>query len=402
MTDIEKIQSMEIMDFSTSNISQHFLLYYNGCYFEINLFVAELIVIIKQSSSISDAISKYVSFKKGHYTEEYVKEIIVRAIFPILNSSKKQRSFIFNIKLFSSEFVDAFSKKLSICFNKWILLSVVTFFLLLEIPFLFNITTLFKEELQFSLLTIISVVAFFLFSSLIHELGHASACRFYNIKHGEIGFGLYLNFPVFYTDVSHIWRLNRRQRCVVNFAGVYFQIIILLPILLCEILFPNNILRYIILGLNLNFLITLNPFFKFDGYWFMTDLLGISNLRRKSNQLIKYYWYVFIGRKQSVETPFTFLLKKCEKVFFIIYSLLINLFFIYYFLYIIPVFIYNLCREFPSKLVLLIQDLSNGITPDYYQVYSMITQLFFLGITIYFFYRVFIFPLKQKRSMPNE
>ena len=128
-------------------------------------------------------------------------------------------------------------------------------------------------------------------------------------------FGLYLNFPVFYTDVSHIWRLNRRQRCVVNFAGVYFQIIILLPILLCEILFPNNILRYIILGLNLNFLITLNPFFKFDGYWFMTDLLGISNLRKKSNQLIKYYWYVFIGRKQSVEIPFTFLLKKHEKVF---------------------------------------------------------------------------------------
>ena len=61
---------------------------------------------------------------------------------------------------------------------------------------------------------------FFIFSSLIHELGHASACHYFQIPHGNIGFGLYLNIPVFYTDVSQAWKLTRRERFLIN-IGVF-------------------------------------------------------------------------------------------------------------------------------------------------------------------------------------
>lgn len=118
-------------------------------------------------------------------------------------------------------------------------------------------------------------------SSLFHELGHASACQFYNIRHGGIGFGLYLNFPVFYTDVSNTWTLPRKKRCIVNVAGVYFQILLLIPLLIIYFYTQNDILKYVTIMTNINFIITLNPFFKFDGYWLMTDLLGVANLRKK-------------------------------------------------------------------------------------------------------------------------
>lgn len=56
--------------------------------------------------------------------------------------------------------------------------------------------------------SIIGLLAFVLLSSFFHELGHASACKYFEVKHGGIGFGLYLNFPVLYTDVTEVWKLN--------------------------------------------------------------------------------------------------------------------------------------------------------------------------------------------------
>ena len=42
----------------------------------------------------------------------------------------------------------------------------------------------------------------------------------------------YITFPVFYTDVTDVWCLTRRQRVIVNLGGVYFQLIFLIPFFL--------------------------------------------------------------------------------------------------------------------------------------------------------------------------
>ncbi len=44
---------------------------------------------------------------------------------------------------------------------------------------------------------------------MIHEMGHAAAGRRFGIKPKEIGAGLYLIFPVLYTDVTEVWRLSK-------------------------------------------------------------------------------------------------------------------------------------------------------------------------------------------------
>lgn len=84
--------------------------------------------------------------------------------------------------------------------------------------------------------------------------------------------------------VSNIWKLRRKQRIVVDLAGIYFQLLFLLPIILVHFM-TNLDLKYVIYAINLSFLFDLNPFFRFDGYWVFTDLLGIANLRQRTNKL---------------------------------------------------------------------------------------------------------------------
>jgi putative peptide zinc metalloprotease protein len=44
-----------------------------------------------------------------------------------------------------------------------------------------------------------------------------------------------------------------------------------------------------ILMISLNCVFSLNPIFKFDGYWIVADALGVANLSTQSRRIIKYY-----------------------------------------------------------------------------------------------------------------
>ena len=44
-------------------------------------------------------------------------------------------------------------------------------------------------------------------STALHEIGHATACRYGGARPGAIGAGLYLVWPVFYSDVTESYRL---------------------------------------------------------------------------------------------------------------------------------------------------------------------------------------------------
>lgn len=140
------------------------------------------------------------------------------------------------------------------------MITVMLIGFLVDIFFMITTENLLQFSSHVNVYSILGLLVFMLGSSLFHELGHASACKYYGIKHGGIGFGLYLNIPVLYTDVTEVWQLKRSQRCVVNLAGVYFQSYCLLGLLVAFFLTYNDILRYLILTMNFGFLMTLNPF----------------------------------------------------------------------------------------------------------------------------------------------
>ena len=136
----------------------------------------------------------------------------------------------------------------------------------------------------------------FFASIFVHEVGHASACAHFGVPPKEIGATLYLIFPALYSNVTGAWRLRRMERVVVDLAGLYFQ-------LATGSLFfafwyfyrwpPLLTACALILG---STLFSLNPIFKFDGYWVVADALGVTNLSRQPVRVLHYLRRRLLGK----------------------------------------------------------------------------------------------------------
>lgn len=239
---------------------------------------------------------------------------------------------------------------------------------------------------------IAGVLGLFVMSSLFHEMGHAAACRYFNAENGGVGFGLYISFPVFYTDVTNIWRLTRKQRIIVNFSGVYFQLLFLLPFFVIYFLTGDNIPKLFIYTINLNFLFTLNPFFKFDGYWIMSDLMGVPNLRSRS---MEYFTYLFRKlRKKEASKPFLLSLRPMEPLRYdciftgsqYLFSLLFRVCH--------SRIIYNFISLFPRNAGHIINNLAQGIWPGTGLIVNSIFQVVMFGFIVLFLYKMLIKLIK--------
>lgn len=218
-------------------------------------------------------------------------------------------------------------------------------------------------------------------SVTFHEFGHAAAAEYFGAKHGGIGGGFYLFSPVYFADVTDIWKLKPKHRIIVNLAGIYFELIIC-SIYLIIAFFTNNELL-LILGaiIFLRTLFNLNPFLRSDGYWVLTDSLGIANLYKISNNTLKN----FIKSLFSNEMKFKYTKKQ---IFLSIYAsvnyLMSSLFVFYVLLYnsqSVIYFPYNLYKSIESIIYdgesIKIQDIGQFIVPllFYYLLYNFIKDL---------------------------
>ena len=68
----------------------------------------------------------------------------------------------------------------------------------------------------FSVSILLMLYAIFLLIILAHETGHAAAAYRFGIIPKEIGIGLYFIYPVFYTNVTTVWKLPANQRIIVT------------------------------------------------------------------------------------------------------------------------------------------------------------------------------------------
>ena len=388
-------ENISVQKLSSSMQESRYLLSCNGLYYEVSYPIVELLKALQDSLTIEDAVLSYVEKTKKKYTYKQVLYIITKVINPLLSKKiRDKKTFIYEKKIFSTSSIDKFSNTFKFLFNK--VYMAVVFFIALVLNTYFYLMTddLFQFNNKGNIYMVAGLIVFMLLSSFFHELGHASACKYYGVRHGGIGFGLYLNFPVLYTDVTEVWKLSRLKRCVVNIAGVYFQTFCLIGLLIVFFLTDNDILRYLIQAMNLGFLMTLNPFFKFDGYWIVSDLLGVPNLRSRSNELIDY-WYKYIRKRPTTKRPYLLQIRSIEKYGLLVYSIMVNLFMVFYFFYIIPNFFYGFILSFPSEVSELIFYLSNYLTPPFALLRNIGMQLLFLVLIGYFFMNL-IRPFTKK------
>lgn len=382
-----KYKNINIHPLSSASKERNYLLSYNGRYYEVSLPLVELILKLKENDNEEEAINSYIKMKEGKYTIEQTREFIQQFISPIFTSLPLKSSFIYSKEILSKENIDFFSNTFRYLFKRNLIIITLIIAVILDFNFFMMTKDLLIINSKANFYLILGLLVFMLISSFFHELGHASACKYYDIKHGGIGFGLYLNFPVLYTDVTEIWTLSRSQRCVVNIAGVYFQCFILIALHVIFIITNNDILSYLILIINFGFIMTLNPFFKFDGYWIASDLLGVPNLRARSKELFSYC-YKRICKQQITQIPYLLQIHPKEKYGLLIYSIVVNLFMAFYFFYIIPSFLYRFISTFPDAINELILYLSNGMTPPFALLRNMGSQLLFLGLIGYLFYNL--------------
>lgn len=379
---------------SSSTQEQRVLLSCGGQYYEASPAIAELVETLQRHATEEEAIAAYTKKKAGKYTPEQVRLIIDKFITPLFTPKPPKRSFLYEKELFSAAAVDRFSDAFRFLFNHWYMLTVFLVAVSLDAWFFFRTPDLLLFNNKVNVYLVVGLFAFMLGSSFFHELGHASACKHFGVRHGDIGFGLYLNFPVLYTDVTEVRKLDRTQRCVVNLAGVYFQSYWLIILLSVFLLTGNDIVRYLILVMNLGFVMTLNPFFKFDGYWLASDLLGVPNLRQRSLELLGYVWKKLWKRPEG-KRPYLLQIRPLERYGLLVYSVTVNLFMGFYFVYVIPTFLYRFVQTFPDAVNELILYLSNRMMPPFALLRNIGMQLVFLGLIGYLVYRSVI-PLVRR------
>lgn len=116
------------------------------------------------------------------------------------------------------------------------------------------------------------------FATLFHEFGHATACRYGGGKPGAIGAGVYMFFPAFYTDVTDSYRLTRRARLRVDLGGVYFNTIWIVGAAVVYRFHPYPPALVILAFSNLTIIQQLLPVVRFDGYWVLSDIVGVPDL----------------------------------------------------------------------------------------------------------------------------
>jgi putative peptide zinc metalloprotease protein len=115
-------------------------------------------------------------------------------------------------------------------------------------------------------------------ATLFHELGHASALASAGGRARSIGFGFYLFYPAFYTDVTDSYRLSRKDRVRVDAGGVYFHFLLSSWAIFAYLLTGMPVLQVLVLVITVDAARQMLPIGRLDGYWIISDLTGIPDM----------------------------------------------------------------------------------------------------------------------------
>jgi len=164
---------------------------------------------------------------------------------------------------------------------------------------LWIIVTHFKELVAdaFSILSgwnllILSGVIFSV--KFIHEMGHALTCKHYGGEVHAIGPAFLVFQPCMFTDTSDAWlNPNKWERIAVTAAGIFSEIMLAAMAAIVWISSEPGFIKQVafttMVACSVNtILFNANPLLRFDGYYILSDLLEIPNLRVKTSQYLNY------------------------------------------------------------------------------------------------------------------
>ncbi len=244
------------------------------------------------------------------------------------------------------------NRALSFMYTPWFTAFTVAAFVLMGYIFVIKWDEIGVDTLQFYNMTAKGpwdIAEFWLLACavlFIHETAHGISCKHYGGHVYRMGFHLVYLTPAFFTDVTEAWvYADKWERVVTIVSGAWSEMMI------CALATP---LWYItpygtwlhdfayklvlITGLGVIFF-NWNPLIKLDGYYLLTEIIEIPNLKEDSTAYTaalvkKYLW------RLPVEIPYV---QKRRRVGYVIYALVSGLY-SYTILYFVARFAGNITR----------------------------------------------------------
>jgi len=130
-------------------------------------------------------------------------------------------------------------------------------------------------------------------SKICHEFAHGLTCHHFGGECHEMGVLFLVFSPCLYCDATDAWTMpDKWRRIAVSAAGIYVELVIASVATLVWWHTAPGILHSIALALmtlcSLNtLLLNANPLMRYDGYYILSDLVEVPNLRLKAQRALQ-------------------------------------------------------------------------------------------------------------------
>ncbi len=160
-------------------------------------------------------------------------------------------------------------------------------------------------------------------TKILHEFGHGLACTHFGGECHEMGVMILVLTPCLYCNVSDSWMLpSKWRRAAIGAAGIYVEVVLasictFLWWLSAPGLFHNLCLNVMFISSVSTIVFNANPLLRYDGYYILSDLLEIPNLRQKATSILSRKMSEWFLGMEPPDDPF---LPQRNQIWFAIYS----------------------------------------------------------------------------------
>jgi putative peptide zinc metalloprotease protein len=185
----------------------------------------------------------------------------------------------------------------------------------------------------------------------IHEFAHAHACKHYGGRVPAMGFSLVYLTPAFFTDTTEGFVTgSRHQRFIISMSGIWSELI------LCAIATPiwldtppqtlvHDGAHFVMMMTGMmSLVLNWNPLMKLDGYYMLSEIVGILDLKENSTAYVSAWVKRHIWRL-PVEVPYV---PKRRRLGYAVYGVLSGAY-SYTVLYVLARFAGNFVRNFSPE-----------------------------------------------------
>lgn len=307
----------------------------------------------------------------------------------------------------SNSFFQSFHKRISLIFKRHLLWVVVSLIIACGVLFAGEFVSIYGNKTNFEILGS-SVVGFFFYYFIalapvitIHEMAHAVTLVHYGGEAGEIGTGLFYFGPMFYAETTDAWSFRRRHRIMVYLAGNISTLLIgsVLVIVHLTLSIPepaSHILVMIAFYCFTMSLFNFAPPFETDGYYMLSDVVNMPNLRRDSYGYLGSIVNKAFGRK--AKTKITGLTARKKRIF-VGYAIL-SVTWIAYIVFQSSLFLVYMGQDVVSVVANIVQSILSSQALQMSVIIIASASVLYFGMQIVGYGYVFSAAVKKMTSVP--